>query len=350
MDRSSSAARRPQQCIGPADKRTQSAASVGTPPGGLLFRSARPVRSTLGDVAQLSRQRLGVLLLLAVAGAGVVVAVALSSSDEPVRAAAASTSAAAPLSGLPLVALPPVADAKTDDRLASLEALATQDPSRADVQMAIGSEQLVRGDAVAATAAFNAAKKLGEPAADTALVVAGYNAEVARCDHLAPRAARAVVAVRPLRAGRRAAVGRPAAAGDRGAAGRPRRRAGVVLRRQGRRPAASRPCSPATRCSCPPTPARGRDARVAEGGRRKAPNDAKAQLQYGSRAAGRRAAAGGGAGLHAGAEGRSDQHRVAGRARAGRLSRRTIRPRRSAPSGRSCATTRTIRRRDSTSR
>ncbi len=125
------------------------------------------------------------------AGAGVVVAVALGSSDDPVRAEAASTAAAAPLSGLPLVALPPVADASTDDRLASLEAIATEDPARADVQMAIGSEQLVRGDAVAASAAFNAAKKLGEPAADTALVVASYNAKspdatISRLELLAP--------------------------------------------------------------------------------------------------------------------------------------------------------------------
>jgi tetratricopeptide (TPR) repeat protein len=142
-------------------------------------------------VAQLSRQRLGVLLLLAVAGAGVVVAVALSSSDEPVRADAASTAAAAPLSGLPLVALPPVADVNSDDRLAALQALATQDPTRADVQMAIGSEQLVRGDGAAATAAFTAARKLGEPAADAALVVASYNpkapdAAISRLELLAP--------------------------------------------------------------------------------------------------------------------------------------------------------------------
>ncbi len=131
------------------------------------------------------------LLLLALAAAGVVVAVTLSSSEEPVRAEAASTAAAAPLSGLPLVALPPVADAAADDRLASLEALATKEPTRADVQMAIGAEQLVRGDGVAATAAFNAAKKLGEPAADTALVVAGYNAKapdatISRLELLAP--------------------------------------------------------------------------------------------------------------------------------------------------------------------
>jgi tetratricopeptide (TPR) repeat protein len=128
-------------------------------------------------VAQLSRQRLAVLLALAAAGAGVVVAVALGSSDEPVRAAAASTAAAAPLSGLPLVALPPVAEVTADDRLGALQSLATQQPKRADVQMAIGSEQLVRGDSAAATAAFEAARKLGDPAADVALVVAGYNAK-----------------------------------------------------------------------------------------------------------------------------------------------------------------------------
>ncbi len=95
------------------------------------------------------------------------------------------------MSGLPLVALPPVADAGTEDRLASLEALAAKDPTRADVQMAIGSEQLVRGDGVAATAAFSAARKLGEPAADTALIVASYNpkspdATVSRLELLAP--------------------------------------------------------------------------------------------------------------------------------------------------------------------
>ena len=126
-------------------------------------------------MAQPSRQRLAVLLALAVAGAGVVVAVALRSSDEPAPAAAASTGAAAPLSGLPLVALPPVADVTGDDRLGALQALATKDPTRSDVQMAIGSEQLVRGDGAAATAAFTAAKKLGDPTADVALVVAGYS-------------------------------------------------------------------------------------------------------------------------------------------------------------------------------
>jgi tetratricopeptide (TPR) repeat protein len=142
-------------------------------------------------VAQPSRQRLAVLLALAVAGAGVVVAVALRSSDEPVRAAAASTGAAAPLSGLPLVALPPVAEVTGDDKLGALQSLATKEPTRSDVQMAIGSEQLVRGDGVAATAAFTAAKKLGDPAADVALVVAGYSpktpdATVSRLELLAP--------------------------------------------------------------------------------------------------------------------------------------------------------------------
>jgi tetratricopeptide (TPR) repeat protein len=95
------------------------------------------------------------------------------------------------LSGLPLVALPPVAGVKAQDRLGSLQALATQDPTRSDVQMAIGAEQLVRGDAAAATAAFTAARKLGEPAADTALVVAGYSskapdATISRLELLAP--------------------------------------------------------------------------------------------------------------------------------------------------------------------
>ncbi len=142
-------------------------------------------------MAQLSRQRLAVLLALAVAGAGLVVAIALGTSDEPVRAAAASTAIAAPLSGLPLVALPPVADVNADDRLASLQQIATQDPARADVQMAIGSEQLVRGDAAAAAAAFTAARKLGDPAADVALIVAAYDAKspeaaISRLELLAP--------------------------------------------------------------------------------------------------------------------------------------------------------------------
>ena len=187
-------------------------------------------------MAQLSRQRLVVLLALAVAAAGVIVAVALHSSDDPAPAAAAATGAAAPLSGLPLVALPPVTDATADDRLGALQALATKDPTRSDVQMAIGSEQLVRGDGTAATAAFTAAKKLGDPDADVALIVASYNpktpdATVARLELLA-----AELAVRPLRAGRGAAVGGPAVAGHCRPEGRPRRRPGVVLRRQGRRP------------------------------------------------------------------------------------------------------------------
>ena len=126
-------------------------------------------------MAQLSRQRLAVLLGLAVVAAGVIVAVALQSSDEPVRASAASTGAAAPLSGLPLVALPPVTEATAADRLDALQSLATKDPTRSDVQMAIGAEQLVRGDGAAATAAFTSARKLGDPAADVALIVAGYN-------------------------------------------------------------------------------------------------------------------------------------------------------------------------------
>ena len=117
------------------------------------------------------------LLALALGAAGVVVAVALRSSDEPVRAAAAATGAAAPLSGLPLVALPPVADAAGDDRLGALQTIVAQQPTRADVQMAIGSEQLVRGDGTAATAAFTAARQLGDPSADVALIVAGYDAK-----------------------------------------------------------------------------------------------------------------------------------------------------------------------------
>ncbi len=126
-------------------------------------------------MAQVSRQRLAVLLGLAVAGAGVVLAIALGSSDEPVQASAVSTAAAAPLSGLPLVALPPVAGITADDKLGALQSLAAQDPTRTDVQMAIGSEQLVRGDGTAATAAFTAARKLGDPAADVALIVASYD-------------------------------------------------------------------------------------------------------------------------------------------------------------------------------
>ena len=118
--------------------------------------------------------------------------------------------------------------------------------------MAIGSEQLVRGDAVAATAAFNAAKKLGEPAADTALVVAGYNAKspdaaVSRLELLAPTSpfARYELGVVQLWAGRL-----PQAT----AALRAVRDAAPPSRSTASRPTTccTRPCSPATRCSCRP--------------------------------------------------------------------------------------------------
>ena len=221
-------------------------------------------------MAQLSRQRLAVLLALAVAAAGVIVAVALHSSDEPVRAAAASTGTAAPLSGLPLVALPPVTEATADDRLGALQALATKDPTRSDVQMAIGSEQLVRGDGTAATAAFTAAKKLGDPAADVALIVAGYNpktpdATVSRLELLAATSpfARYELGVVQLWAGRLAqATAALKAVRDADS--------GVVLRRQGRRPDASHHAArlPAVRAG---RPAAGRrHDRLAEGrGRRR---------------------------------------------------------------------------------
>ena len=141
-------------------------------------------------MAGLSRQRLAVLGAVAFAGAGVVVALALRSSDDP-AAATTSATVAAPLSGLPLVALPPIAGVTAQDQLAQLQSLAAKAPRRADLQMAIGAEQLVRGDAAAATAAFTAARKLGDPAADAALVVAGYDpkqpdATVARLKLLAP--------------------------------------------------------------------------------------------------------------------------------------------------------------------
>jgi tetratricopeptide (TPR) repeat protein len=141
-------------------------------------------------VARLSRQRLAVLAVTAVAGAGVVVALALRSSDTTPQTATTAT-VAAPLSGLPLVALPPIEGVASGDRLGRLQALAVKDPKRADLQMAIGSEQLVRGDGEAATAAFTAARRLGDPSADVALAVAGYDAKepdatVARLKLLAP--------------------------------------------------------------------------------------------------------------------------------------------------------------------
>jgi tetratricopeptide (TPR) repeat protein len=126
-------------------------------------------------VASLSRQRLAVLALAAVVGAGVVVALSLRSSDDTGQAAATTATVAAPLSGLPLVALPPVTGVTDGDRLAQLQALAAKAPKRADLQMAIGSEQLIRGDEAAATAAFTTARRLGDPSADVALVVAGYD-------------------------------------------------------------------------------------------------------------------------------------------------------------------------------
>jgi tetratricopeptide (TPR) repeat protein len=142
-------------------------------------------------VASLSRQRLAVLAVAAVVGAGVVVALSLRSSDDTGQAAATTATVAAPLSGLPLVALPPVAGLTNGDRLTQLQALAAKDPERADLQMAIGSEQLIRGDGEAATAAFTTARRLGDPGADVALVVAGYDPEepdatVARLRLLAP--------------------------------------------------------------------------------------------------------------------------------------------------------------------
>jgi tetratricopeptide (TPR) repeat protein len=141
-------------------------------------------------VARLSRQRLAFLAVTAVAGAGVVVALALRSSDATPQAATTAT-VAAPLSGLPLVALPPIEGLTTGDRLGQLQALAVKDPKRADLQMAIGSEQLVRGDGEAATAAFTTARRLGDRSADVALAVAGYDpkepdATIARLRLLAP--------------------------------------------------------------------------------------------------------------------------------------------------------------------
>lgn len=152
------------------------------------------------------------LLALAVAGAGVVVVLALGSSDEPETAAATAT-VAAPLSGLPLVALPPVDGVEGDDRLAALETMAAKEPGRADLQMAIGSEQLVRGDGTAATAAFTSARKLGDENADVALAVADYDAKtpdatIARLRLLAPTSpfARYELGVVQLWAGRVAAA------------------------------------------------------------------------------------------------------------------------------------------------
>ena len=161
--------------------------------------------------------------------------------------------------------------------------------------MAIGSEQLVRGDGVAATAAFNAAKKLGEPAADIALVVAGYNpkspdATVSRLELLAPTSpfARYELGVVQLWAGRL-----PQAT----AALRAVRDAapGVVLRRQGRRPAASDHAARLPAVRARRQPARGRDAESLKAAAVAAPDDAKAQLQYGSslQGAGRRQGGGG---------------------------------------------------------
>ena len=184
-------------------------------------------------MAKPSRQRLAILGVAAVAGAGVVLALSLGSGDDPPQTATTAT-AAAPLSGLPLVALPPVDGLAGGDRLGQLQALAAKDPSRADLQMAIGSEQLVRGDGAAATAAFTAARRLGDPAADVALAVAGYDpkqpdATVARLKLLAPSQPFAAyeLGVVQLWAGR-------ARARRHGAEGGPRRRPGVVLRRPGR--------------------------------------------------------------------------------------------------------------------
>ena len=158
-------------------------------------------------MAKPSRQRLAILGVAALAGAGVVVALSLGSSEDPPQAATTAT-VAAPLSGLPLVALPPVDGLTAGDRLGQLQALAAKDPTRADLQMAIGSEQLVRGDGDAATAAFTAARRLGDPAADVALAVRRLRPEAAGRHRRAAEAARAQPAVRGIRARCRAALGR----------------------------------------------------------------------------------------------------------------------------------------------
>ncbi len=223
------------------------------PPAGPLFLASAGARSTLGAVAG--------LVPTASRGAG-------RASRSPARASwsrwrcARRTSRRprrppprwrAPLSGLPLVALPPVAGVTGQDRLGALQALAAKDPTRADVQMAIGSEQLVRGDGAAATAAFTAARQARRPARRRGAGGGGLRPEAARRHRRAAEAARADAAVRRLRARRGAAVGGPHARSPRPAlTARARRGAGVVLRRQGRRSAAPDDAGRATRRSCPP--------------------------------------------------------------------------------------------------
>ena len=241
MDDGSSAARWPQQCIGPADKRTQSAASVGTPPR----RPAIPLRAPGAVVPWEPWPSCRVSVSPSCSGSrswrrDVIVAVALqlvgragarSGRLDRRRGAAVGPAAGRAAAGRR------GHGGRPPGRAAGARREGSEPRRRADGDRAPSSSSAAT--APAATAAFTAARKLGDPAADVALIVAGYNpktpdATVSRLELLARD-----LAVRPLRAGRGAAVGGPAGAGDDGAEGRPRRRSGVVLRRQGRRPAAS---------------------------------------------------------------------------------------------------------------
>ncbi len=185
-----------------------------------------------------------------------VVAITLGSSDEPAEGGRRLDHRGGAAGGrLPMVVLPSVADVNGDDRLASLEALATKDPTSADVQMAIGSEQLVRGDGRGRDRGLQRGQEAGGARGRHRADRRRLQPEIARRDSVSrPRAARS---------GRRRSRSTSSASCQLWA-GRlpqataalrvvPRRRAGVVLRRQGRRSAAPRPCSPAIRCSCPPT-------------------------------------------------------------------------------------------------
>ena len=146
------------------------------------------------------------------AGAGVVVAAALRSSDEPPQAATTAT-VAAPLSGLPLVALPPVG---------GLTARRPARPAAGARGEGPDARRPADGDRVRAARPrrrrrprprrSRRPRRLGDPAADVALAVAGYDpkqpdATVARLKLLAPTQPFAA-----LRAGRRAALGGPARA------------------------------------------------------------------------------------------------------------------------------------------
>jgi tetratricopeptide (TPR) repeat protein len=138
----------------------------------------KPIPRYGGRVPSVDRRRLAVLVLAAVAVAGGLVAFAARGNGGSGSAATTQVITAKPLAGLPPMAVPAVAGGPAStgaNAVKALEDLVRREPTRGDVQVALGAARLAAGDAAGARSAFQEAVKLGDSDGAVGQVLSAYS-------------------------------------------------------------------------------------------------------------------------------------------------------------------------------